>query len=78
MSAPNQLPHHGGPDQASPTKNENTQRWPLSVQARPSQDVAFDPRGALAPDEYCGAAALAQKTLKQNGAKKISSQFGSV
>jgi len=61
MSAPNQLPHHGGADPASPTKNENTQRWPLSVEACPQQDVAFDSHEALAPDEYCGAAASAQK-----------------
>jgi len=31
------------------------------VEARPQQDVAFDSQEALAPDEYCGAAASAQK-----------------
>jgi hypothetical protein len=31
------------------------------VEARPQQDVAFDPHEALAPDEYCCAAARAQK-----------------
>jgi hypothetical protein len=78
MPASNQLPHNGGADPASPTKNEHTQRQPLSVQARPQQDVALDSARSARSGRILRCSGVSAKSLKQNVAKKISSQFGSV
>jgi hypothetical protein len=56
MTAPDQLPRHGGADQAGPTEKENTQRSPFLWKPAHRRLRLFA-RATLASDEYCGAAA---------------------
>jgi hypothetical protein len=77
MSAPNQLPHHGGADQAGPTENENTKR------SRFPWKPAHGGLKALGSAQRCfgrilRCSGVTQKSPKRTRLKKIPSQFDSV
>jgi hypothetical protein len=77
MPAPNEFPHHGRADPTCPTENEHPHDLPLlwkpahrMARRRSKRCVAFE--------RILRCSSPSQKSLKQNGGKKISLQLVSV
>jgi hypothetical protein len=71
MAAPDQLAHHGCADPAGPTENEDAQRWPLSVEARPPQDAALTSTKRSLRTNIAVQRRERKKVSNKNGGQKI-------